>query len=206
MIMKFLKNFFRMIPVLALVFVTLPVKAESSVLPDVVIERLNYGKKVSVEINNLKSEADISLVDELGKKLFETRVLANGTRAVKIFNLEQLPAGDYRFVVATQSKETLQPFVITDDEVQIRYDKRQVYLVPSIRVGNDYVDVSWLNSNISDLNVVINTPDGETVFEDDMANVLKVERRYNVSNLERGEYMVVVTTPYRTHYQRLNLN
>lgn len=197
-------NISKMLLVPALLLATLPVFAgDNGFLPDVLIEKLQYGKKVSVELNNLKADATIRIADEGGQTLSKSTVASLNGRAVKIFNLEKVEPGQYRFIVSMASKEVLQPFEVTEEDLLINGDERQVYLVPTIRIGDDFVDVSWLNSRISDVTVKIQTPEGKAVFEDELSNILKVERRYNLSQLRRGDYMVVVTTPYKSHFEQL---
>jgi len=191
----------------ALLLATLPaLAAGNDNLPDVSIDKLQYGQKVSVELNNLKSEAVIRLQDETGQTLSKALVEAGNGRAVKIFNLEQVVPGRYQFVVSTKSKETLQPIEVTTDDILIDQNERQVYFTPTIRIGDDFVDVSWLNGKVSDLTFEIQTSKGDRVFEDEFTNILKVERRYNLSKLERGDYMVVVSTPYKRHYESLSID
>jgi hypothetical protein len=205
--MKLILNISKTLLLPALLLATLPALAGGNGnLPDVSIEKLQHGQKVSIELNNLKSEAVIRLTNESGETLSKATVEPANGRAVKIFNLEKVNPGRYRFVVSTSSKETLQPFEVMADDILIDEDKRQVYFVPTIRIGDDYVDVSWLNGKISDLTFEIQTSEGARVFEDELTNILKVERRYNLSQLERGEYMLVVSTPYKTHYERLSID
>lgn len=180
--------------------------AGNGILPDIVIKKMDGTKKVSVAINNLKTDASINLIDQRGSTLASEEMEAGMKPAVKIFNLTKLPAGSYSFVVSTGNKETIQPITVTKDEVLVETGLRQVYLVPTIKVGDDYVDVSWLNGRISDLSVEIMDPRGATVFEDEMNNILKVERRYNIEQLDRGEYTMIVSTPYKTHYQKLKID
>ena len=197
-------NISKMLLVPALLLATLPaIAGDNDFLPDVMIEKLQYGKKVSVELNNLKADATIRIADESGKTLTKSTVASLNGRAVKIFNLEKVNPGQYRFIVSMSSKEVLQPFEVTAADIIINADARQVYFAPTIRIGDDFVDVSWLNTRISDVTVKIQTPEGKPVFEDELSNILKVERRYNLSQLRRGDYTVVVKTPYKSHFEQL---
>ena len=144
-------------------------------------------------------------MDKNGVRLVSEEISAEAKPAMKVFNLKNLPAGSYSVVVAMDNKETIQPITITEEDIFIEEGLRQVYLVPTIKVGDKYVDVSWLNSRISDLSFEIMSPEGTTIFEDELNNVFKVERRYNIEQLRKGEYTMIVSTPYKAHYRKLEV-
>ena len=107
-------------------------------------------------------------------------------------------------VIATARQEIMQPLHLTGNTVMVDLAERKTYLVPTIKVGDNYVDVMWLNSRVADMSVsFIDSRGGKTVFRDDLKDKIRVEKRYNLSNLDRGSYTVVVSTPDHTHYERL---
>jgi hypothetical protein len=199
-------NIAKMIPAVAFILSTTGALASNGMLPDIVIKKIDGAKKVSVAINNLKRDATINFLDQKGSTLASEVINAEMKPVVKVFNLKNLPAGSYSLVVSTGSKETIQPVTITKDDIFVEEGLRQVYLVPTIKIGDDYVDVSWLNGRISDMNVEIRDTQGRTIFEDELNNVLKVERRYNIEQLERGDYTMIVSTPFKKYYQRLKVD
>jgi hypothetical protein len=199
-------NIAKMIPAVAFILSTTGALASNGMLPDIVIKKIDGAKKVSVAINDLKRDATINFLDQKGSTLASEVIDAGMKPAVKVFNLKNLLAGSYSFVVSTGSKETIQPVTITKDDIFVEEELRQVYLVPTIKIGDDYVDVSWLNGRISDMNVEIRDTQGRTIFEDELNNVLKVERRYNIEQLERGDYTMIVSTPFKKYYQRLKVD
>jgi len=203
MTMKTLLNVSKIMLVLVLTGFCFTATAGENMLPDVIIKKVDNEQKVSVTLNNLKSDAYVRIVDERGVTLIEEELEAVLPSAAKVFNLELLPAGAYDFIISTGKKETVQPVEVLKDDILIKKDQRQVYLVPTIKIGEDFVDVSWLNGKVSNMKVEIARPDGERVFEDEISNVIKVERRYNLKKLSRGEYTMIVTTPYKTHYQQV---
>lgn len=194
-----------MMLVLALAGISFTAIAEEKALPDVVVKKVDNEQKVAVSLNNLKNDANVRIADQQGVTLMEEEMKAVLPSVAKVFNLEQLPAGIYDFIISTGQKETVQPVEVLPNDILIREDQRQVYLAPTIKIGEDFVDVSWLNSKISNLKVEIARPNGERVYEDEISNVIKVERRYNLKKLGRGEYTMIISTPYKTHYERVTV-
>jgi 5-deoxy-D-glucuronate isomerase len=55
---------------------------------------------------------------------------------------------------------------------------------------------------MADVDVAI-YKDSELFFEESFDNVIKVERRYDVTSMPKGKYSVVVSTDYKTYYKEL---
>jgi hypothetical protein len=172
-------------------------------LPEVVIKKLDNSRKVSVEIHNLKQEAIIRFTNANGQTLFEQKAPADNPRYARVFNLINLPDGEYYFIIATELKETVQPVQLTTNDIVINDFARTVHLTPMIMLGEEYVDVNWFNGRVGNLSFEIHNAAGAVIFSDKMKNVVKVERRYNIALLDKGEYQVVVNTPYKTYYKSL---
>lgn len=172
-------------------------------LPDVVVEAV-AAHKVSLQLTDLLDGATIRLVDGYGETLLKEDVQASEKNYGKIYNLEKLAEGKYLLVVAMNQKEVRQGLLIDKaGTVVVPADDRQVYLVPTIRLGDKFVDVNWFNGKESNMKVEVLSANGQIVFEEDLEKVAQVGRRYNVSKLAQGDYVFVVRTPYDAHYKRL---
>ena len=171
--------------------------------PGIEIKPMSYGSKISVSLNGLKGDAEMRLLDADGNVLIDEKIESQPV-VRKVLNLEKLANGEYSLIIATARQEIMQPIRITEKALLVDAASRKTYLVPTIKVGDNYVDVMWLNSRVADMTVsFVDSYGGKTVFRDELKNKLKVEKRYNVSNLDRGAYTVVVSTPDHTHYERL---
>ncbi len=172
-------------------------------LPEMEVSALE-GRKFSLKLTGLNGGAAIRLMDAYGETLLSEDVDRAEKKYGKIFNLARLTQGEYLLVVSMNQKEVRQGLEINNrGEVVISPDDRQVYLVPTIRLGEEYVDVNWFNGKASDMKVEVQRANGEVVFEEDLEEVTQVGRRYNVSKLAEGDYVFIVRTPYNAHYQRL---
>lgn len=183
---------------LLLVVSTLTVFAKDAV-PTVTIEKSGYEKKISVIIEHLKVPATVQITSVKGSVL--EMEAAEGERFAKIFNVSNLEEGKYRVVVTTPSNEIVQPFSIKGDKLELKTSEREVFFAPTLSWKDDALDVMMFNGRLLNVNVKLYDEFGNTVFEDSIQNVLKVERRYNLNELNRGKYTVQVETPRKAYFK-----
>lgn len=174
--------------------------ANWNALPNVVF-RAGYGQKLSIEIQQLNGPAVVQLADAAGNVLASEK--ATGTRYAKMFNLTELNPGTYTISVQLGQREIQQPFTLSDDSVMLDARQRREVFLPQIRITPEGVDLNVLNRMVGNVKVIIRASGGETVFEDEIRNVVKVERRYKLDQLERGAYDFIVHTPDRVFYQQI---
>ncbi|NUO00365.1 MAG: hypothetical protein HUU01_07080 [Saprospiraceae bacterium] len=159
-------------------------------VPRIEIRESANAKKVSVELEKLNTPATITLEDADGNVLIEER--SNGKSFAKTFNLSKLETGDYRLIVNAGLIETVQPLIITGSSLVLDENNRQEIYAPIINVGDNYVDLSFLNKRLSNVIVVFLNESDEVIFQENISNSLKVEKRYNLSRLPKGDYSVKV--------------
>jgi len=146
-------------------------------------------KKVSVVLEGLSAPATITIEDANGEVLIEEK--AKGKFA-KSFNLNRLPQGEYRLVVNTGMVETVQPLSLTKEIVVLTEAARYEVYAPAINVNENFVDLSFLNNRFGNVYVVFLDKNGDVVYEENIQNALKVEKRYDLSRLPKGDYSVRV--------------
>jgi len=178
--------------------------AAAADLPTIEIREISYARQISLEMDNLKGTARVTIEDAEGEKIL-TRRISGASHIVKVFDLKDLPRGDYNFIVSTSMKEILQPVKVTKDGLEVNPKRQRVFLTPTIRVLDKKVDVNWFSTRIADMNVQILDTAGELVYQETIKNTVKVEKRFNLANLPRGEYTVVVTTPRHTKYEKFEI-
>lgn len=171
-------------------------------LPSVEIVKANFEKKISFEAKGVEGDAKVVLQNEAGESLY-TYSWTDQPELGKIFDLEQLPDGNYSLLFETDRSETLQPFSIERQRIRLSAADRVVRLVPLIKKVDQFIDVSWSNDRIGTIEVVIDDVDGATVMEEKLKDVGKLARRYDVSRLTSGSYLVKVITSEKTYYQEL---
>lgn len=175
----------------------------SSDVPNIKITASGLAKlSLIMEDMSTTTEAKIIIEDEKGYVLLTEEVRKTASFS-KVFNLKNLPSGNYNIVINTQTRATIQPITLNGDDIKIHTAKRKVIFHPVIRQKDNFLDISWLASRITDVKVSIIAKNGASVFEDQVKNVFKLEKRYNVAQLEPGNYTVKVKTPYDTYYESI---
>lgn len=184
-------------------FAVSPLLAGNDV-PTITITPTGFAKKFSLVIENLAGKATVRLRAANGEVLAQEDV--DGTvYFAKIFNLEQLPAGEYQVSIATDTRETVQPLYINDKGVVLDLAARHELFVPTINVKADHIDVSLFNNRIASVEVKIIDDKGDVIFSDEAANIIKLERRYNTAKLAKGNYIFSVSMPSRTYYKEFSV-
>lgn len=169
--------------------------------PDVRIATMADAKKFSLELANIEAGATtVTLYDAKGVALINEKA-GNNTYG-KVFNLVNLPTGSYELVITTTNRDIVQPLELTFEGVEMDENQRKVYFAPAILTNKTNLDISFFRGKITDVTVGI-YKGSELFFEETFDNIIKVERRYDLTSMPKGVYNVMVTTDYKTYYKEL---
>lgn len=171
------------------------------------IEKVSTGyKQVAVELAGFAGPVSLQLKSEKEEVLVNENVPV-GAAFAKVFNLSQLPAGRYELLVGSTNKEVVQPLVVTEADVVLNEEQRREYFAPTALLRERSLDLNWFSSRIAgQVEVVILDNAGTPIFRDAIKNVFRLERRYRLEHLPRGQYTLRITTPHKAYYQALDLN
>ena len=75
-----------------------------------------------------------------------------------------------------------------------------------VRTTGQLLDVSLLNNQLTTLKLKIEDAEGLLVYEDEVRNVVKVEKRYNLSKLPAGEYTVVLNVGDKAYVKTIQIS
>ena len=169
------------------------------------ITAIENSKSVMVTLNNTSTgEMTVTLEDAFGAR-FASDKIKPAARFAKKYNLSQLEAGNYRLVVTKNFVKTIQPFELTYRAVVLNELERKEKFLPSINQSGKNVDVNVLLGNYSNIIVKIYGNDGLTAFEDKNYVVLTLHKRYDLSKLPAGTYVVEVLAGDETQYFNVSL-
>ena len=169
------------------------------------ITAIENSKTVVVTLNNnANGEMSVSLEDAYGEKLATDMVKAP-SRFAKRYNLSQLEAGQYRLVITKNLLKTIQPFELTSRNIVLNELERREKFLPSIKHSGDVLDVNVLLGNYSNIIVKIYGNDGLVSFEDKNYVVLTLHKRFDLSKLPAGAYVVEVLAGDETQFYNINL-
>ena len=169
--------------------------------PFISINTIGSEKKVSLVLKNLRTPTTIRLESALEGVLLEEEI--TNAEYARVLNLNELSAGNYKLVVSTGVRETEQPISITRTGLSLNIGDRREFFAPVVRMNASLLDVSLLNSNLTTLKLRIEDAEGILVYEDEVRNVVKVEKRYNLSKLPVGEYTVVLNVGDKSYIKTI---
>jgi hypothetical protein len=160
-------------------------------------------QKVSVSVEGLKGETMIQLRDE--NRVLLLQQVTTDPKVIKVFDLSGLVEGEYELLLTTGHKEIVQPILMEKNKVSTPKELRKVYFSPVVQVKGSSVDVSWFNGKIADMKVRITDLNGSIIYSEDINNVVKVEKRYNLEKVVGGDYVIVIDTPRKTYYENFSI-
>jgi UDP-N-acetylglucosamine pyrophosphorylase len=117
----------------------------------------------------------------------------------KKFNLEKLEKGKYTLKVVRENCKTTQLFEVTKKGIIIKENDRKEVFAPIVKEENSNFDVTiaFIKNKYSILVLDLN---GNTVFEETQKGLTQLNKRYNMSNLPRGEYLFQISIDGETYY------
>lgn len=191
----------------ALVLAITSVAMANHYLPAITLKNIPAEKKFSLSIEGLNESENVAIVlTDINGQVLLREEAKGGKQFAKIFNLNQLPAGEYFISIRTSLQETVQPISLTQAEVLVDTGKRKEFFSPVIKVANsDHVDVSLFNGRLADVKVNILDYQNRPVFQEKLENVLLVQKRYRLDKLPWGQYTIEVVTPTHTYSKSFNI-
>ncbi|NRB50555.1 MAG: T9SS type A sorting domain-containing protein [Saprospiraceae bacterium] len=172
-------------------------------LPAVEIVEAKFEKKISFEARSVQGKATVSLLDDNQVSLY-AQTWKDQASIGKVFDLDALPSGKYVLFFETETNEIIQPFQIEGGRVKLKENDRVIRHVPIVRKAGEYINLSWLNDETTNVQIAIQDESGANVLEEKLKGVLKVARRYDISRLESGIYLVKVKTKAKTYYREIS--
>ena len=122
----------------------------------------------------------------------------NVTSLSKKINMANLPIGTY--FVEVEDRIKVQAFIVrmTVNGLTVNHQPEKDYFKPLFIQKGKYVDMCMLLLPEKYATVSIFSPDGKMLLQDVIHNEASLEKRFNVSNMERGTYYFVITTAGKT--------
>ena len=169
------------------------------------ITAIENSKTVVVTLtNNALSEMTVALEDAFGEN-FATDKVKPSAHFAKRYNLSQLEAGKYRLVVTKNLVKTIQPFELTNRNIILNELERKDKFLPTVIQRDKKLDVNVLLGNYSNIIVKMYNNEGVKTFEDKHYVVLTLNKRYDLSQIPKGTYVVEVIAGDETQYFTISL-
>lgn len=159
-------------------------------------------KSVVLDLSNIAHETEIfTVIDASGEIVFTEEVTKYKNKVT--YNLERLPAGSYSIKLEGNNFVEFYETLITKEEISIL--ETNAYLRPTIQKTNNKVLVNVASKAQEDIQVYIYDQDNQLMFSYSDEKVGDYQKVFNLSNLKKGEYNVILTTEYFSEVSRISL-
>jgi Secretion system C-terminal sorting domain len=156
-------------------------------------------KALSIEFSNIKEEdVTISIMNYEGATVHTDK--AKSIKAFnKKFNLASLDKGEYTLKITLEHCKITQLFEVTKKGINVKENNRKEVYAPIIKEENSKFDIIIPTIKIK-YTVLVLDLNGNTVFEEAQKGITQLNKRYNMSNLTKGEYLLQVSIDGETYY------
>jgi len=156
--------------------------------------------------NLIEASTKIALTDQQGTILFSESI-KNQNAYAKALNLRVLPEGRYVLHIETEVREILQPLTIEHGEVNILNKEAKEIKKPVINFNDNTLTVvaspNQLDKN--DLFVSILDETNDELYKTQQRLYHKVEKRFDLSNMAPGTYIVRVTAADKSYFRNIEV-
>ncbi|MEL6276342.1 MAG: hypothetical protein AAFU03_14675, partial [Bacteroidota bacterium] len=141
----------------------------------------------------LKTDLEVSIVDYAGEKLHH-EILPTSTQVNKLYNLDALPHGKYKLVVADVIIEATYEFELAKSLMIIDNQAEDIVYKPTVTTDAGVATISYFNLKNRKLVVTVYDNRSQEVFSDVLKGEGLLEKRYDFTKLPKNSYELVVST------------
>jgi hypothetical protein len=161
---------------------------------------LDQNKAIVLNVLNKGDERMTVTITDGSENILSTTLVDGKLKFTKQFDLSQLPSGIYFIKINKSIVETVQPFTINAHNVEMDPAMQVDKYLPVIKMGKRYLDINLIQDQADKVKVIIKDASGEVVFSENLDKMTVLNRRYDLSGLDKGIYKVEIkagSTIYR---------
>jgi hypothetical protein len=159
-------------------------------------------KLLIVDLSNLKNDkVSVSILDDAEHVLY-SETASDVNSFTKKFNLWKLETGTYKLKIIHNKFKTIQPFDVTSKSVIVNESLKKMSFEPLFKFKESKLEVVV---PLSDNAVYVTILDkiGTIIFEEKNDNTPTFRKKYDLSNLPKGEYLVEITIDGESFYYNI---
>jgi hypothetical protein len=158
-------------------------------------------KSIVVNLGSVQKETVSIVIADAQSNVLLSETVKETPNFVKRYNMSRLEKGTYTLTVTKKTLRTVQPFEITNNTLVIAELEKKEKFIPVVSFNKSHLDVNVLLGNYSNITVTIIDNEGHKVAEDKNYVVVNLHKRYDLSKLPNGAYVVEVMAGDETFYQ-----
>ena len=161
-------------------------------------------KITNVKFENVKKGSMLLIKDHYGLILFK-ELIENSGEYSKGFDLTALPDGNYYFELDKEVEIKIIPFEVLSNVVAFDKTKESTINKPFVTFKEGRLLVSKLALENQPLEIKIYDKDSNLIYSEKLLNGKILERIYDVSKVEKGNYKIVMKSDGREFVKRIEI-
>ncbi len=156
--------------------------------------KYEYLKAFALTLQNLENQThSIHLKDANGIILIAEKVVQQAQFG-RMYNLENLPAGNYELIIENDEKVMIQPILIQRRFLTIDKVELKEILKPAILVKTDLIAVNMLHFEKEAISLTLKNKQGKIIYTDSFKRYGGFNKQLNISDLPKGDYLFAIQT------------
>ena len=153
------------------------------------ISTIYYDPSITISFENWKLEdLSVKITSVDGEIIFTDELNTIETDGIR-YNLRNLESGKYKVILENDIKRVVETIILFDGKI-VEKDAEVIYK-PVIKMLNDKIRVSFLSYD--DEAKVVFYENGNAIYTGKFDVELPFHRIFDISNLEKGRYMINVS-------------
>ena len=174
---------------LALLAIVFTLSASATKIPKMNIVALDNSKALIAAITDAQESAEVSITDKNGRMVYYKESKA-APEFKSIFNLSELEDGNYTVKIKTGNNAAKGELEVHNGDIEVRTIKTEID--PYFGLDGNLLRVTYLN--FEQKNIALHIYKGsQLVFEHKMGNDFDLQRGFNLAQLEKGKYDILLT-------------
>lgn len=160
----------------------------------------NNDKTITLRLGAIQDETiRITLKDNYGQMLYSEQV-SDKNEFMKRFDLHNLVSGYYKFEIENSMNVKVMPIKVNRNDLIIVEEEVSVLHKPYIKMNeNGVFDFNLLNLDVEKTTVLITDDKGNVVYKEYLGSKSEYKKRYDISQLNKGNYNVIVNKGNRSY-------
>lgn len=156
------------------------------------IQKIDNSKSFRLRLGAMPTgKVELHFKDAQGKTLY-TEDVSGKEDYSKLFELEDLPLGNYFLSVEDVTSITVQPIVICSDNLTLDGTKRQKFFKPHFEMRNDKLVLTLLSKKPTKAKVKAENSAGRLLWKEKVTVADKFEKGYNFGQFGPNNYTLTI--------------
>ncbi|MGJ5642917.1 hypothetical protein [Formosa sp. S-31] len=167
--------------------------------------------EITLSLRYVKEGQQLLIKDLNGLIIYKEEIEETGYYNHK-FDLTNLPNGDYYFEHQKAFQIKIIPFQVSTNDVSFKTEAEMLIYKPVVKFKNNQLLLTKLALEKEDLNVKIyydatpnSSSDYDLIYTETITNTLNIERIYQLSPKQKGDYKIILESNGRTYTENISI-